>query len=614
MPCALRKNTKTVVVALTLVALSPSGFSSEADDLLKRWCDGLLALQVKEFARPELKGAIQCPACGLLHGRICDVVYPFTHLYVTTGERKYLDAVNVVLDWCEANMLLPDGLYRNGRQAYWRTPTAFFAISLWKTLNVYGNRLPPPTRERWRAIFLRAIRGTYNLYERPGGFSPVVNYHCVYPELMYLAWKETGEEKYLAAARRKADFIRERAFNDEGFLVGEGMIRGDMTRKTPRGCNMIDLGYNLEESLAALIEYANLSGDADLRAKAVRSAQVQLQFVLPDGAIDNACGSRSIKWTYYGSRTTDGILTLLTLMKDDIPYAAEMARRVIRLYARCTGSDGLIAGGLMYAQAGEPSCVHHTFARAKTLVDYIRSGLGSGPSVPLPRETACGSQHFKSLDAHLVAFGPWRATVSANDGFNIDPKAAVSGGTMSMLWHEALGPVSVATAGEYFYPEPYNMQDDRHDMAMRCLAPRIVRDGFSNIFDYESVAKGGTVNGHFAYEAQGKLTNKKRAKSADYTLHYSIDSTEVVITAECADSAARFVWPIVAATDDTVKVEGHVATVVRGDKTLRVDATAPLSIDHSDRGMRIWSPIAGVLCVPLSVSLEKPTTLKLTCK
>jgi len=609
---------KGVVIGAVILAVAFSSAQTtagEADVLLKRWCDGLIGLQVREFSRPELKGAVQCPACGFLHGRICDVAYPFAHLYATTGERKYLDAAEAALDWCEANMLLPDGLYRNDRQTYWRSTTAFFAISLWKTLDAYGAKLPTATREKWRKIFLRSAAGAYRLYEeKTGGFSPVINYHCVYPEIMYLAWKETGEEKYLAAAKRQADFLRSTAFNDEGFLVGEGKVDNRLDGRTKRGCSMIDLGYNLEESLTALVEYADLAGDADLRAKAVRSAKLQLEFVLPDGAIDNSCGSRSVKWTYYGSRTSDGILTLLTLLKDDVPYAAEMARRVVSLYSRCTAADGLLYGGLMYAEAGEPACVHQASAHAKTVVDYIRSGLADAPAAALPREAAYGSKYFKSLDAHLVALGPWRATVSASDGFNLERTPAVSGGTLSLLWHEALGPVSVATAGEFFFAEPHNMQDDRHDMTMNCLSPRIVADRLSNVFDYESVARGGCVDGRFVYEVKGRLTAKRGWKGSAYALRYDIVAEGVTVVASSADQKARFVWPLVADKADRVTVEGGIATVVRHGKALRLEASAPLTVDAGCRGDRIWSPIAGMLCVPLSVSLEKPVTLKLTCR
>lgn len=586
------------------------------DDLLKRWADGLIALQVGEFARPELKGGVLCPACGFLHGRIGDVAYPFAHLYAKTGDAKYLKGAEAAVDWCERNMLLPTGLYRNDRQSYWRSTTAFCAIPLWKALRDYGEKLPAATAAKWRRILHRQLAALYELYEHDPDFKAVINYYAVYPEAMYIAWKELGDEKYLAAAKRQAKELLEQAFNKDGFLIGEGKLNGSMFGTSPRGCNLVDFGYNLEESLTAIVEYANMTGDAALRAKAVDSAKRQLEFVLPDGAIDNSCGSRSVKWTYYGSRTSDGILSLLALLKDDVPYAARMAERVIDLYTRCTGPDGLIRGGYMHDDAEEPACVHHAFARAKTLVEYERSGLASASAsgTEMPRERTYGAKHFPTIDTHLVSIGPWRATVSANDAFNLAARrsAAVSGGTMSMLWRADVGPVFVGTLGEYFYAEAHNMQDDRHDMKMHCLAPRILRDKHSNIFDYESETKGEMRGEAFVYSAKGRLTAPTGGKSAAYELGYCLEAKGLTIEASCADRAARYVIPLVAGANDRVTVEGAVATVERRGRKLTLTATAPLALDPCDRGGRIWSPASGMLCAPLSVSLEKPVKLTLT--
>lgn len=607
-------------LTLAAVAVADAGVvgASSNDDLLKRWADGLIALQVTEFERAELKGGILCPACGFMHGRIADVAYPFAHLYVGTGDAKYLKAAEAAIDWCERNMLLPTGLYRNDPQSYWRSTTAFCAIPLWKALRDYGARLPEATRAKWRRILLRQLEAVYELYEHDPDFKAVINYYCVYPEAMFIAWKETGDGKYLAAAKRQAKEIVEQAFNRDGFLIGEGKVNGSIYGTTARGCNLVDFGYNLEESLTALIEYANLAGDKALREKAVASAKRQLEFVLPDGAIDNSCGSRSVKWTYYGSRTSDGILSLLTLLKDDVPYAARMARRVYDLYAHCTGSDGLIRGGYMYDEAEEPGCVHHAFARAKTLVEYARGGLAeaSGEGAKLPREERYGDRYFPTIDTHLVAVGPWRATVSANDAFNLNSRRspAISGGSVSMLWHEQVGPVLVGTLGEFFYAEAHNMQDDRHDMRMQCLTPRILKGKTSNIFDYETEAKGGMEGDRFVYSAKGRLTAPTGGKSAAYALGYALSEKGLEISVETADKEARYVIPLIAGPNDKVTVEGGKATISRKGRTVTLTATAAIALDRCDRGDRIWSPVSGMLCVPLSVPLDRPVTLRLGCE
>ena len=574
---------------------------SRMENLLRRWADGVLSLQVSGLGRTELDGGVLCPACAYQHGRICDMVYPLAYLSRMTGERRYLSAAEAAIDWCEANVRLPSGLYRNDRQSTWWPTTAFFVISLGRLLRDDGNLLPSATREKWTAVFIRAAAAVYAEFE--GGFDPNVNYQCAYPLAMHLAWLVTGEEKYREAAAKKAEQVLHTSFNDEGFLVGEGGVNGSWTGRTARGCQMIDLGYNLEESLASLVEYANLAGNAALRAKAVASAKVHLAFVLPDGAIDDSCGSRALKWTYYGSRTSDGILPLLALLKNDVPYAAKMAKRVTGLYERCTGADGLLRGGLMYDEAGEPPCVHHSFVRMKGLVDYLRTG-DFEPKGELPREAASGVWHVRSMDTYLVALGPWRATVTANDAYNCRqmPKSVVSGGTLSMLWHAALGPVAVATPGVFFYKEPQDMQDDRHDATMRCLAPRLVAGEWSSIFETTARTQGEFRDGVFSYEAKG----------SDWSLEYVFSSDGLTLTADCRKRGARLAFPIVAGRDDRVEIDGRTVRVIRPRGTVTFEASVRPVVDHVDRVDRIWSPVSGLLCVPLSIPLSGSATVRVT--
>ena len=590
-------------VFIALFVLFPATAATpqeKATDLLRRWSDGLIALQIGAEARPELRGGIMCPACGLLHGRICDIAYPCVHLFATTGKRTYLTAAERAVDWCEANMLLPTGLYRNDRQTYWRSTTAFFSVSLARALEAYDDRLPETTRAKWRAIFRRASAATYDLFEN--GFDPNVNYQCIYPLAMWMAWRESGEDRYRAAAKRKAGDIVRRFFNEEGLLVGEGKVGGLWEGKTSRGCQMVDLAYNLEESLAALLEYADLSGDADLRARTVESAKVHFEFVLPDGAIDDSCGSRVHKWTYYGSRTSDGILPLLALLRDDVPYVSRMADRVLDLYARCTGTDGLLRGGLMYDDAREPPCVHHSFARLKSLADFIRGGDFRADG-RLPREESPRVRHFRSLDTYLAAVGPWRATLTANDACNtMDARSVVGGGTLSLLWHEAVGPVMVGTPGVFTYREPHNMQDDRHDMTMRCLAPRVVAGEWSNVFAQGVKTKGRREDDAFVYSASGE----------EFGICYRLEPDALRVSVRCSCAGARYLFPLVAGPDDRVDGTGRLVCVRRPDGVWKIESSADVRVDRTDRGSRIWSPVTGLMCVPFSVDLQEPVELKLT--
>ena len=56
--------------------------------ILKTWCDTLIKLQMKEPQSPAIYGGIFCPACGRIHGRINDCMYPLIYLYKKTGDKN----------------------------------------------------------------------------------------------------------------------------------------------------------------------------------------------------------------------------------------------------------------------------------------------------------------------------------------------------------------------------------------------------------------------------------------------------------------------------------------------------------------------------------------------
>lgn len=62
-------------------------------DLMKKWCDALLCYQVENNSE-YLDGALLCPACHVVHGRIADLCYPLTTLYIYTGDKHYLEVAD----------------------------------------------------------------------------------------------------------------------------------------------------------------------------------------------------------------------------------------------------------------------------------------------------------------------------------------------------------------------------------------------------------------------------------------------------------------------------------------------------------------------------------------
>jgi hypothetical protein len=85
-----------------------SGYDTLTENLLKDWCDGMLALQVDDPGDPVRRGGLSCPSCDFIHGRCWEALYPFMQVAKSTGEKKYLDAAIKLFDWSK-NVTGPDG-------------------------------------------------------------------------------------------------------------------------------------------------------------------------------------------------------------------------------------------------------------------------------------------------------------------------------------------------------------------------------------------------------------------------------------------------------------------------------------------------------------------------
>ena len=528
----------------------------KADTLFTQWCEGMLALQLPDTGRKETDGALICPACGILHGRAGDSVYPFVRMWVRTGERKWLDAAERVVEWTERNFVREGGCYVNDQQSSWLYTSEFSQIALGRTLVRYGNRLPPETAARWRSIFDRLTEWILAYFERPN--RPNINYRAAYCEAMALAWKLSGEERFRTAAKKMAYDDVMKFFTDDGFLFGEG---SPVDWRSPvRGLRYIDIGYNLEESLPALAVAADILEDETLAARVESSARAHAEFLLPDGAIDNAAGSRAVKWTYYGSRTADGALPLWAwCARRGVPWAVRAIDRTLSLFSRCTGADGLLAGGPDYAAADEPSCIHHTFTHAKALAELLEEGApGSVAAAPLPREMEYGYKHIDALDVELVAIGPWRVTFSANDSPKGDRRAMVGGGAPVVIWHKTLGLVSAGTMSRFYWIEAHNMQAQRHDLETRSLTPRIesaTGEGvFGNLCDAKVTVKAGMSDNAFVSETAGTLTSwnpEHVCTGGTYRITYRVTRDAFSMEA-FSDTSYRLVFPMRTAVVDDI--------------------------------------------------------------
>ncbi len=576
-------------------------------DLLKTWCNGLIAVQIDAPGDPKRHGGLSCPACGFIHGRCADAAYPLMHVARATGDRKYLDAAVRVQAWAD-NVTEPDGSWRNDVEGNtWKGITVFGTIALGEALHHHGALLDPAMRARWRDRLARAAKFL-------DGFMTIKTGNINYPATCSLAFVVAGqvldERRYLDHGRELAHAVLA-YFSPNHLLFGEGHPQDGVTAKK---CRPVDLGYNVEESLPALALYSLLSGDGEVRERVVAALRAHMEFMLPDGAWDNSWGCRNYKWTWWGSRTSDGCQPGYALMAEHDPRFAEVAWRNFELMAACT-RDGLLCGGPHFREQRVPACVHHTVTHAKalaTVLDRGKKDLQRPRRLSLPRDEAYGLKSFPEIGTHLASVGDWRATLTEFDCEYQGLGGHATGGALTILFHQKLGPVLTASMTKYQLVEPKNQQT-HGDYPTMPLTPRIeVGDG-SSLNDLAATLTAEKSPAGVTFNARGRVltTNHQQPNSGEthYQLVYRITATGVQIIAS-ADRAGRLLLPVICRQAEPVEQPGpRTVQVKKSGGTLVVRADA--DFDRLPQ-RRVFNLVPGFQCAPLSVALTPGQTITIT--
>lgn len=541
--------------------------------LMKTWCDTLLTYQVRTHT-PYTDGALLCPTCHIIHGRIADLCFPLSVLWARTGDEGYLAQADRLIRWSEYNLKTQDGLWYNDITNRWYATSAFSAMSIGETLLHFEDTLPDEYRTAWRAIFLRMV-GTIKTLDTRESFQPVSNYYCGVAAVLAMAWRLTGDASYREKATHWRDVAMPR-FDEDGLFFGEGPLTA-----ASDGSRTVDMGYNLEESMPLLLRYARLMGEDETFFR--DRLRDHLAFLLPDGAIDDSFGTRHNKWTYWGSRTSDGLIEGLSLVLDD-PMFADACERVLTLYESCT-HDGLLAMPMAH-EVGEPTCLHHTFTHAKAL-----AALVCAEQVPpvvrgkLPCEEKRGVRAYQNGRLITVSHGVFRATFSAAGSGYLPSHTANAGGSMNLLYHDVYGPVCAATSAQYSPTESLNQQYLRYAPEPACMTAQFVIDG------QLACQQTGDV-------ALTSCEHTVTASTDTWQASYTFDDKRLTIRLCCDEGVYQL--PIVASKERTVTLsdDGRVLTIDRGPT---VRSSVPL---HVDVDQRVFHPVGGLLYLPIDIPVH----------
>lgn len=577
--------------------------------LLKQWCEAMLALQIPSDAPKGLRGGILCPACARVHGRSLDALYPFVFMADETGDQKWLNAAKRVFDWAESTVSRQDGAYACDTNNAWYGITVFSVVQMCEALKYHRRVLDDETVHQWKA---RVKKAADFLLEYPPVYEHNVNYRFANTAAMQMCGELLGEKTYFQKAKEcAAEF--DKYLTKQGLLFGEGVPPEGWTQ---RGCRPIDIGYNVEESLPSLAMYSKLAGNEELARKVADVFAAHLTFMLPDGAWDNSFGTRNFKWTYWGSRTSDGCLLGCLLSAKYRPECRTGAQRNFELLERCT-HDGLLHGGMEYHKIGERPCVHHTFEHAKVLAAILDQRLSlSGASPELPRAKISGTIYYPEIDTFLVGNSDLTATITGYDWEYLKGGHA-SGGNLTMLWHSHTGPICCATMNEYSMYEPNNQQLPRFEYH-ECLSPRLeyIEDGtwYTTLYDIYAVMNQETND---TITVQGGVRDREyRTPHAQLThkTKYRMRLNAIEIEIHLSEQNGIFVCPLISACTESIRLNGNCVEVEKNQAivTLLVE-TGELRLPYGQQ--RCYNLVGGMQAVKTEiVSKEKVLRFRISVK
>ena len=551
---------------------------NRAYNLMKEWCDTLLSYQVRTKT-PYTDGGLLCPACHVIHGRIADLCFPLTVIWSKTGDEKYLIEADRLIDWSEYNLKTHDGLWYNDITNRWYATSAFSAMSMGEAIYHFGEKLPEKYKEKWMSIFVRMC-DVFTTLDTRESFKPVTNYYCGTSALLAMAWKLTGDKKYYEKSKYWLGVALSR-FDENGLLYGEGY-----PMELKDGSHALDMGYDLEESLPLLLRYSSLTGEYSqfFRDKFLN----HLEFLLPDGAIDDSFGIRHNKWTYWGSRTSDGIIEGLALLLDN-PMCTDACARALTLYENCT-HEGLLTMPMAYV-TGEPTCLHHTFTHAKALAALVcaENCPDTVAKTTLPCEKKYGIKTYQNGHLVLVSHGSFRATFSSIDTSLYSKTVANGGGSMNLLYHDKYGILCAATSPEYVPTEPLNQQYLRNSDNPPCMTAQFI------VGDKPACQSNG-VNLSTSDTTIIASCDQWQAK-------YAFSNEELTISLFCANGVYNL--PIVC--PDSVS-----ATLSDDKKTLSIENGATITCStpmNVELNKRVFHQVGGLAYLPVSIPVTDRVTI-----
>ncbi|MDQ0360554.1 hypothetical protein [Breznakia pachnodae] len=555
--------------------------------LLKEWCDSLLVYQYNSEKMLSFDGAILCPCCTKVHGRIADLMYPLLVLQQSFPNEGYLDKAIALSKWEERMLSNEDGSYFNDRDKMWKGITVFTIIRYAHIIHYCSSSILEEYKKQWKKRLEKALEYLYMNIDTLGGN---VNYTITASEALAWGWKLFHTQKYYD--KSKSLYNEAMSYvNQEGLIIGEGSPR---RVQTSRGCNAIDIGYNLEESLPALFMCAELLEDENMKEEIVKLFNHHKYFLLDDGGIDNSFGSRNYKWTYWGSKTAKGCNAVLLKIARQYtrPEYEIFVLRNLKLLKNAT-VNGLLQEG--FSDGYDQTCIHMTFTQAMGLADLLVMNL-SAKNITTNIHKHNTTSYFQTLNTMIINYCNWRATLTSYD-YEYVKEGHTSGGCLSLLKHKTFGLIFVSSMNIYKPIESNNMYALR-ESSNTCMTPRLEitnkQNVYSQIYDYNAlISKKESI-----ITVKTVLTSINQEKGPSAIIRFIFeDKLKISILSE---EDMDFIFPFVQINDSISQKENHLF-IERNGVTLVAETNGVMSIDKNT----IYNPVPGVYARRCKVMIKK---------
>ena len=509
------------------------------EKLLKKFADALIATQINNVDK-TLNGGFLCRCCKNIHGRSIDAIYALGICYKKYKDEKYLNALIKLFEYSD-NVLCTDGGLYNDLQTEWRFTTTFFEIALVETYNSCKDVLPSELINKMKDRIAIHAKWLYDNLDECSAAN--INYCTTNALSLLLAGTVLNNNQYIERAFRLARYALNH-ISKNNLFYGEWQPHD---KKSDHGCYGIDIGYNLEESLPALAKFAYISKDDEIYEAVKKLGIGHLDFILPDGAIDNSFGDRNYKWTYYGSRTCDGIISLCLILGKEDPRFIEASYRNLELIDQCS-PNGYLYGGPDYKKHNENPCLHHTFEHINEIafaIEHFDEKYLVKPNVKLPSEEIF-DKYYEEMDAYRISNNKFILDISNYD-VNIPYNGHLCGGTITLLFNKLTKkPYITGSVGDYQLTEQTNMQVPLNRDKHRPIYPRIEIKKGKDVFTtgYYLNAKINKLNNRFSFDSA--LANRNGILFDDSKYHFDIilNENDLEIKIKC-DKKFEYILPLI---------------------------------------------------------------------